>query len=361
MPILSVEGMLDCFSQTISSVAQDPVLGTPYRGYGNSAASFSQNVITQTDGWLNFETGPATGGSATVVSKYLAIGRPLSDYTALTASTFLYGGVRIKCKVTTASATYGLVGFYDTRTMPNAAGNVQALLTAADVSGGFVADQEYYFEWAVDMANQKFLRRLDGVRLSDISFAAGFNAAFLAQGMGVCYGYTANINVAASTKWGYSVRDIYVGEKVAGETVDWLGPRRVNPIAISEVVAPWTPTSGTILEAWNTPITDAVSFGAPSVATDAAGTEAAIKLQAPNITGKIDAICINVVARRKAASLGGLGLTIEHADGNLGKPDVALTTSFQQLQLGAFPTAPGGGGWTKSLVAGLTLKVKPNN
>lgn len=360
MPILSVEGMLDCASQTISSVAQDPVLGTPYRGYGNSASAYSQNFITQSDGWLDFETGPNNAGSTTV-SKYLAIGRFLSDYTTITSSTYLYGGVRIKSKYGTTSATYGLVGFYDTRVVPNAAGNVQAILTAADVQGGFAAGQEYYFEWAVDMVNQKFLRRLDGVRLPDIAFAAGFNAAFLAQGMGICYGYTANINTAQRILWGYSIKDIYVGEKVAGETADWLGPRSVAPIAISEVTAPWTPTSGTILEAWNTPVTDAVSFTAPNAATDAGGTEAAIKLQAPNIAGKIDAICINSIARRKAASLGGLGLTVEHSNGNLGKPDVPLTTSFQQLQLGTFPTAPGGGGWTKSLIAGVTVKVKPKN
>ena len=365
MPILSVEGMLDAMPGAghNSAAFGTQLQGTPYLILGNGAGTFGEVTVSKdADGWLTTRTGPATS-STTQQAKYCGISRHLADLVTFTSSSYVYGGVRIKALINATQLP--LVTIHDRRNanMPNQNTNQLVMFNYLDIPGGVESGREYYFEWAIDMPNKKILRRLDGVRLTDIllSSVAAMEATILAQACGVCYGFSAGYLVASSTVVGYSVKDIYIGEKVDGETTDWLGPRNVVPIAIESVDSVWTASSGTVLSALNTPITDSASFAAPSVTSDAAGTEASINWTPPNVAGKVNAVVITSIAKRQAATMGALGIVLKNGANEVGKSAKSLSTTSSYYQLGVYNNAPGDVPWTKELIDSVTLKVKPTN
>jgi hypothetical protein len=358
MPILSAEGMVDLVPITTESSTPAAIQGTPYLVVGAASANRAATAITRDGDWLDMRSSPA-GGTATSTSKYVGVYRPLSDYTNITASTYLYGGVRIKCLIT--GTLLPLLRFADS-TQPTVSANAFSVFLGSDIPGGTVSGVEVYLEWALDMANKKILRRVDGVRIADIPIpSTAFETLFTNNVMAITYGCTTAVSAAMSTVVGYAIKDIYIGEKVAGETSDWLGPRIVTPLPLSSVTSEWQASSGTVLDALNTPITDSASYAAPYVTTDAAGTEATIKLTVPDVAGKIDAVVVTSIGKRRAATIGGLAAAMKNASGEDTRAVKLLTTTNSFCHLGTFVNAPGAVPWTKALLTDVTLKVKPSN
>jgi hypothetical protein len=362
MPILSVEGMMDAVEGNghLSATVGSALAGTPYLILANSAATFSQVTVSKdADGWLTTRTGPATS-STTAQAKYCGISRHLADVVSFTASSFVYGGVRIKANVNATQLP--LVTLHDRRpaNMPNANANQLVIFNYLDISGGVVKDQEYYFEWAIDMPNKKVLRRLDGVRLADIALSAlaGLEAALLLNAMGICYGFSAGYMVAGSTVVGYSVRDIYMGEKVAGETVDWLGPQRVVPLVLESVSAPgWTTSDSTdVKTVLSKAISVAADISSPLVSTDASVTEAQLKFSA-DVKGSVVAVQFNAVAQRQVGNLANLRakVSLDGTDSTSSFIDLVGGPGLRKAML--LTKAPGGAPWTKESIAASTFKL----
>lgn len=363
MPILSVEGMLDVVpSAGLVSPLGTPLLGTPYNIFGGTVANYSEvTAINDSNGWLNLTTGPVSSSSS-LAQKYCAISRPLGGLINFTGQSFVYGGVRIKVGIT--GTTLPLVGVHDDRAgaLPNAAASYQTLFSTADIPGGVVANTEYYFEWAVDMTARKFLRRLDGVRLPDVDFASSsWDTLITAQGLAIAYGFTYAVSLQYQVRPAYSVKDIYIGEKVSGEATDWLGPRSVVPIGIKTVTAPWTPSSGTMVDAFNSPIYDATSFTTPYVTTDSFGSEGQLTLNVPSISGVIDAVSITSVGRRQPGTVGSLGVSLVSGVDETPRVNKTFGTTTTFVPISLHPKAPGDVKWTKALLEGLVIKLKPVN
>jgi len=361
MPILSVEGMLDALPGAGHNSASvgTALLGSPYLIFANSAATFSEVTISKdVNGWLNTRTGPATG-TTTQTTKYCGISRLLSDYTTIAASTYLYGGVRLKVFVNATQLP--IVTLHDRKSLPNTPSNQVVIFNYQDIPGGVVAGQEYYFEWAIDMAAGKVYRRLDGNRIADVTLSAANITALLAQGFGICYGFAAGYSVAMSTVVGYSIKDIYVGEKVAGETVDWLGPRSVVPVDFNALDSQWLASAGTPLSALQTPINDSASLNAPSVTSDVAGTPGTFTMNTPAVTGIINAVTLTGLAKRQAGSLGGLKGAIKSGNNQIDGQPKNLDLTYTYVTLGLYPKAPGNVSWTKELLGSLSTIVTPSN
>jgi hypothetical protein len=350
--------MVDLVPITTESSTPAAIRGTPYLVVGASSANRAATAVTLDGDWLDFRSAPS-GGTTTQTSKFVGLCRPLADYTSITSSSYVYGGVRFKCLIT--GTLLPLLRFVDA-TQPTVSANAFTILFGNDIPGGTVAGTEYYIEWALDMANRRVLRRIDGVRIADLPFpATSYDTLFTNNVMGICYGSTSAVSAAMSTVIGYAIKDIYVGEKLAGETSDWLGPRIVSPLPIAAVTSPWQASAGTVLDAFNTTITDSASFTAPYVSTDAAGSDAEIKLSVPDVPGKIDAVTITSIGRRNAAALGGLAVVVENGEVEEGKGVKVLTTVNSFYTLGTYGNAPGGTPWTRNLLTDVTVKVTPSN
>lgn len=364
MPILSVEGMLDAAEGLThnSNNPGTPLPGTPYQIFASASGSFSVVTVSKdANGWLTTRTGPASG-STTAQAKYCGISRHLSDVTTFTSTSYVYGGARIKVNINATQLP--IVTIHDRRaaSLPNQNAHQLVIFSYLDIVGGVVSDKEYYFEWAIDMPNKVVHRRLDGVVLPDVAFATGTEAAFLAQALAICYGFSAGYMVAASTVVGYSIRDVYIGEKVVGETIDWLGPQIVAPIPLKSVTAPWTPSSGTLLEALNTRINDAASAVTPFVTTDAGATEAAIQFDSPNVAGKINAVQVNFSGRRTAVALGGVEAYVVDGSTESTKRMRLLDTTFSYAgTVFVANRSPSGAPWSKAKIDSIVLKLTPKN
>lgn len=326
--------------------------GTPFLVTGQAGTSLDVSI---TDGWFKMSRPGIVGGTDT---RCLAAYKKLDEIT-WTSATVAYGGVRVKANMTMSQ----MLCFIDSASY-NDGTNMVMLFSKSDLPDGGVDGVEYYLEWGIDMPARKIYRRINGTqRLADITFPSGnWDNMMLAQRGCICVGYPLGIALATTTPCNISFRDMYSLEK-SSDGLDslWLGPRRVAPITVEEVIAPWTASDGTDAKTiFNKPITTAADLTTPVVTTDEDRTEGLVKLTT-SAGGNINAVVLSHNARKPAGTTAGLRTQLELNGSLSASVFTSLDSVMANTRILMSTVGPDGLPWTASRLRAATLKVQASN
>lgn len=328
--------------------------GTPFyvQGYPGAGGAVTPSIV---DGWFGI-TRPAVAGGESI--RTVCAWKKLDEITWGSTSVG-YIGLRLKSSMT-GPANIPLVTMCDTAGPAN---NTQDMLYRTDLPDGGVAGTEYYFEIGIDNVNKLFYRRINGnIRLPDIPFTSTFNQLVGLQRLGLAIGYPPGVGMATTTELSYSFRDMYFVEKVGNTATDtWLGPRKVVPITVDVVTAPWVASDGTDPKTvFNKPIVTAADLTTPYVTSDDDATEAQIKLVTQGV-GNITAIMLSVNARKP----GGTNVNLRTRVTSNGVDSTSVLTpldgTMTKKQIMLSEATPDGQPWTLARLKAATLKVLPIN
>lgn len=358
MPIVAVDGFLDAVPTTITTALTSvPIPGTPYLAAGNTAATYSNLLVTKNGDWLECDT--VGGAGTTAVVKTAAIRRPFADIITFTANTYAYGAVRFKKRTGYTTVNNTLISFahVDSPTTN------YPILTVTALGFTPAVDQEILFEWAIDCTTWTIKRRVNGVAIADLSMGSGTHSNnFLAQKMSLQFGL-----VGTSVQQQYhppiDIKDVYFGERLAGETSDWLGDVSIVALPPKTAAGPWTDNNGNggsaaQLTALNTPVVDQVSLNAPYLVSDANVSEASLTVDVSAINGKVLALAPSVAVRTQVGSLAALSHVVS-ADGSTQSSTTAvLTQTMTPYKQPVRTRTPSGQPWTKQKLADMSIKLK---
>lgn len=335
---------------TYTSSSGTAVQGTPFLIVGDTILAATR-AVKDAAGWLTLDR----QSNASAVNCRSAIVRPLNTAFTLTASSYIYGGVRVKSLNVTRIPLVGIV----TTVLPATLVGQVNFLQDSDVPGGLVNGREYWFEWAMDLANKRVLRRLDGVALPNLTLTDNTVNQLIAGTIAMVYGqaFAANMVGWPTNAW----KDIFMGYRAAGEVHEFLGPRLIVPAAVKAITAPWAASSGTMVAALNTPVTTAASFLTPFITSDVAASSADIMLEVPTIVGTIEGVVIRSVAKRQDATISKIEAYLTDDVGSTDKTISTLDGTMTAYKLGVYKNAPSGQAWTKAKLESATLKIKPTN
>ena len=349
--LLDLTQMIPTVPVTSGNVLQP---GTPFyvQGYAGGGGAVTPSI---TDGWFDI-TRPAVAGGESI--RTVCAWKKLDDITWGSTSVG-YLGIRLKSSMT-GPANIPLITMCDTAGPAN---NTQDMLYRTDLPDGGVAGVEYYFEIGIDNVNKLFYRRINGnIRLADIPFTSTFNQLVGLQRLGIAIGYPPGVGMATTVALSYSFRDMYFVEKTGNTTTDtWLGPRKVVPITVDLVTAPWSASDGTDPKTvFNKPIVTADDLLTPYAITDDDSTEAQIKLNSQGV-GNITAIALSFNARKPGGTA--VNLRTKITSGGVDSTNVLtpLDTTMGKKAFYMSETTPDGLPWTLARLKAATLKVAPVN
>lgn len=358
MPIVAADGFLDAVPITISTALLNvPIPGTPYLAAGNTAATYSQLVVTKNGDWLECDS--IGGTTTTATTKTAAIRRPLADIITFTANTYAYGAVRFKKRSAYTTAANSLISFahVDSPTTN------YPILSVTSLGFTPAVDQEILFEWAIDCTTWTIKRRVNGVAIADLSMGTGtYSNNFLAQKMSLQFGLVGT-SVAQLYHPPIDIKDVYFGERLAGETSDWLGDVSIVALPPKTITSAWTDNNGNggsvaPLTALNTPVVDQASLNAPYLVSDAGVGEASLTVDVSLINGKVMAVAPTVIAKTQVGSLAALSHGIS-ADGSTQSSTTdVLAQSMSLYRQPIRPRTPSGHLWTKQKLADMSIKLK---
>lgn len=361
MPLVAIDTFLDAVPITVAPASNNfatPIVGTPYLVAAGTASTFSNMAITKNDGWLECDS--VGGTTTTATAKFASVRRPLADIYNITANSYLYGAVRIKKRTAYGAVANALVSFAHV----DSPSSFFSLFTYVNLPDGGVIGKEYYLEWALDCTTWTFKRRVDGVQIADLVMGSGSHSNnFLAGKMSLQFG-TANVAVQQVYHPPVDIKDVYFGERLAGETTDWLGDVMLVPLPVVSLAGSWTGNNGSggavdPVVALNTAVADQASFDAPYVVSDAAITEATLKVNTSPINGKVLALATSVVGKRQAGSMAALSHTVDADGATLNTTTSILAQSaMTPYSLRMMRSTPSGKPWSKQKLANMSIKLQ---
>lgn len=226
----------------------------------------------------------------------------------------------------------------------------------------FVANQEYYFEYSIDLAGGLINRWIDGVALSSVAIPAWVNTAIGAgQETYLVYGNPVLVNLANNVLHELYFRDIYVLRRDA-EHPNRLGPQTITalPVKTRDTNAAWTSSDGSDpLAVYNTAITTVASISTPLVTSDAGETADSLTFDPAAVTGLINGVAFVTSGQRPGGTDGQIRGTLVEDTTEAPFSIQALDTTFKSfIRLGISSKSPKGTPWSKSLLGGVKLKVQ---
>lgn len=311
--------------------------------------------LTKVGEWLRL----AVNGNSAQYDHRCGLARALDTLITFTATTVLYGGVRVRVPRVVNNKPNAFLSIYD----KNNLSSYQNMFLLSDIPN-MAWDVEYYLEWCIDIPAGKIRRRLDGVDLVDLNLSAQMNTMLVAAQRGrLCYGGPSQGVWSSSAKMMLDVKDGYILEKTPdGIASYWLGPQLVRPLKVAEFTAPYTNNAaeGTSnLDSLNTPITTPDSRLTPVVTSDHDVSPASVKFDVSNIAGKINAVSLQFSGIKPAGKVATVETQFSAGGNDDAKRTVGLTGVMSNFDIYLNTQAPNGVRWTKALLAAATLKLQP--
>jgi TM2 domain-containing membrane protein YozV len=337
-----------------------PLLPLPFSGKPGSAAGAGGVTYTKGDGWLKCTGSVAGSGSSVKTNSLSATLAALGCIQG--AAAVITIGVRMFFPVGVSNATYWPhpISIVTSGTITPTTVGIGTAFPFGSVPG-WVAGKEYYFEAQYDLVANVIRRKIDGVSIADLALSSTTSTAIAAGTAQFSIGAITTGTLLSNIELSFWFKDMYVIEKTADGTADsFLGPQQVLPITVSSLDQPtWAATGAAdSVTALNTDITDAASLTAPVVTSDVNNLNCLVGLTLPTVAGQINAVAIDISARRKDGASGVLGTQIVSGADTSPLVNLATTNSMVAGYKAYYAEkSPSGVRWTKSALQAAKLKL----
>lgn len=326
---------------------------------GNAAGGTAPFYVdrTATGGWLWFQMqAQSQYGLRFGISRLLT-----SIVSAVTATTVLFGGFRVKLPGTAVMCPDVLLCIFDRQ----AIGNFQNLFSYSMLPQPTVVDGEYFIEWSIDMTTNSFRYRVDGGPVGVIALTAGMVSILTSNRGVICMGSISDRPVStAGLTWSLKIKDVYVNEKTAdGINSGWTGPISLVPVYVADATTDWSVAGAAdVKTAFNKPMELAADVATPLVTSDPVKNVLEAKLTIDEVVGNVLAVSVFSTAKRPGGSAANLKASAVTGTTEVAGAGMALAATMRHNALiYSGDKTPDGKPWSRANIQAMKFKLTATN